>query len=316
MSENHSVQWAELARSTALEAVWAQWSALNPMLLRERDAPLASSVIDPEALLLASMALWEEERRLVDVVAWWALRGAMLLSARRLDTIATDFPAAALQRIQTFGGWATAAGDLRWKKRGAGSEEVEIRTGKGPSELGLLGPPTLLLRLRAGFGVSAKPDVFGFLLAHDGEGITPKDIARSVGYAEKNVRVAARELALGGFIQEQDVYPVAYATRQGFSKSFLRLLTWNGSAEKVPDWNHWSAIYAFLLQVGCWAQEARRPSGYMLSSRARELFEEYRWVFRRAELKVPDPNRFPGEHYLGAFTETLKLLSRWVAESV
>lgn len=316
MSENHAVQWAELARSTALEAVWAQWSALNPMLLRERDAPPPASVIDPEALVLASMALWDEERRLADVVGWWALRGATLISARRLDTLASDFPALARERIPTFGAWATTGGDLRWKKRGTGSEQVEFRTGKGPSELSLTGPATLLLRLRAGFGVSAKPDVLGFLIAHDGEGIAVKDVARSVGYAEKNVRVAARELALGGFIQEQDVYPVAYATREGFARGFLRLLTWDGSGEKVPHWNHWSAIYAFLLRVGGWAEEPRLPTGYLLSSRARDLFEEYRWVFRRAELKVPDANRFPGEQFLGAFTETLTLLSRWVARSM
>jgi hypothetical protein len=311
MSETIAAAWADRAQRVALEVARAQWSVLNPMLAGPVNRQPVS-LLDPEALLLASLGLWDEERRLMDVLAWWAVRGAALTSVRRLDTLKTAFPEAARERIGYFASWAEAGGDLRWK--GQKRTDTELRTGKGPSELSLLAPSTLLLRLRAAFGVSAKPDVFAFLLTQDGAAATPKDMARAVGYAEKNVRMAARDLTLAGFVNEEEVYPVAYSSRPGFPKSFLRLLNRDGSGERVPDWIHWAAVYPFLLKVASWCDPDRPTSNYMLSSRARELYEEYRWVFRRPELKLPDPNRYPGEHYVSAFDDTLLAVSQWIGE--
>jgi hypothetical protein len=311
MSESTRDALASRAQETALEAVWAQWGVLNPMLLGG-GAKQSSSMLDPEALVLASLGLWEAERRLVDVLAWWAPRGAMLMSTRRTDTLRAGFPAHVAGRLDQFGSWAHEGGDPRWKGKGTG--EVTVRAGKGPSELGLNGPGTLLLRLRAGFGVSAKPDVLAFLLALDGVPAAPKEIARAVGYAGKNVRVAARDLVLGGFLDERESYPVAYAARPGFARGFIRLLSWeNSPAVGVPAWNHWAAVYAFLLSAAAWGEADGPTNGYVLSSQARDLFERYRWVFRSAELRVPDPNRYPGEQYLGAFSDTLDALSAWLA---
>jgi len=312
MSESTSDALASRARETALNAVWAQWGVLNPMLLGG-GAKQPSSMLDPEALVLASLGLWEAERRLVDVLAWWAPRGATLMSTRRTDTLRAGFPAQVADRLGHFGSWANEGGDPRWKGKAIG--EVTARAGKGPSELGLNGPATLLLRLRAGFGVSAKPDVLAFLLALDGEPAASKEIARAVGYADKNVRVAARDLVLGGFLEERDSYPIGYAARPGFARGLIRLLSWeNSSGDGVPAWNHWAAVYAFLLSVAAWGEADGPTSGYVLSSQARDLFERYRWVFRSAELRVPDPNRYPGEHYLGAFSDTLDALSAWLAK--
>lgn len=314
MSESISAALASQARETALGAVWAQWSVLNPMLLRDSSARVPSSIIDPEALVLASLGLWEAERRLVDVLAWWAARGATLLSTRRIETLRTGFPGDTAERLGHFALWARQGGDTRWKPRAV--DDVPVRAGKGPSELRLSGPGTLLLRLRAGFGVSAKSDVLAFLLALDGEPAALREIARAVGYADKNVRVAARDLVLGGFLEERDSYPVAYASRPGFARGLVRLLSWNNSAEAVPNWCHWAAVYPFLLSVMSWGEEDGFSNPYVLSSRARDLFGEYRWLFRSAELRVPEPKHYPGEQYLDAFSDTLELLSSWLARHV
>ncbi|HEX8361933.1 MAG TPA: hypothetical protein VF613_17570 [Longimicrobium sp.] len=287
MSEITADSLASRAREAALEAVWAQWSVLNPMLLRDASAKVPSSVIDPEALVLASLGLWEAERRLVDVLAWWAVRGATLLSTRRIGTLRTGFPGDTTQRLGRFGFWAHQGGDTRWKPRGVA--HVPVRAGKGPSGLRLNGPATLLLRLRAGFGVSAKSDVLAFLLALDGEPAAPREIARAPGYADKNVRVAARDLTMGGFIEERDSYPIGYASRPGFARGLVRLLSQDNSPEAVPNWCHWAAVYAFLLSVMSWDEEEGLSNPYVLSSWARDLFEEYRWLFRSAELRVPEP---------------------------
>ncbi len=306
MSEISADSLASRAREAALEAVWAQWGVLNPMLLRDTSARVPSSIIDPEALVLASLALWEAERRLVDVLAWWAARGATLLSTRRIEALRTSFPAETAERLDHFALWARQGSDTRWKPRT--TDDIPVRLGKGPSELRLSGPATLLLRLRAGFGVSAKSDVLAFLLALNGEPASPKEITRAVGYADKNVRVAARDLAMGGFIEERDSYPIGYASRPGFAAGLVRLLAWDDSAEPVPNWSHWAAVYAFLLAVASWSEPA---NPYVLSSRARDLYDQHRWLFRSAELRVPDPKHHPGERYLAAFSDTLDVLTTW-----
>lgn len=310
MSESIRAALANRAGATALDAVWAQWGVLNPMLLRDSSTLAPASVIDPEALVLASLGLWEEERRLADVLAWWAARGAMLMSTRRIETLRASFSGDTAERLNHFALWARQGGDTRWKPGAA--DDVPVRTGKGPSELRLSGPATLLLRLRAGFGVSAKPDVLAFLLALDGEPAAPREIARAVGYADKNVRVAARDLVLAGFIEERDSYPVGYASRPGFARELVHLLAWDEAAAAVPAWNHWAGVFAFLLSVMSWREADELSNGYVLSSRARDLHDEYRWLFRSAGLRVPDPKRYPGEQYLAAFGDTLEILSAWL----
>jgi hypothetical protein len=306
---------AERAREAALRAVWAQWSVLNPRLLGQAGVSGRGSVLDPEALVLASLALWDDERRLADILAWWAEHGAPLLSVRRLDSLGRSYPAGIGAPVQVFARWARDAGDTRWKPKADAAEpgeEPPVRSGKGPASLKLVGAEALLLKLRAGFGVGAKPDVLCYLLALDGEGASSKEIARAVGYAEKNVRLAARELALGGFIAERDIFPAQYAARSGFARSLVHLLSGQPGEESAPRWTHWWAVYAFLLHVVSWAEEAALAQPYLLSSRARELFTEYRWAFPPRELQLPEPSHYPGERYLPAFAETLYTISGWM----
>jgi hypothetical protein len=315
MSASNVTALAERARETGLQAVWAQWSVLNARLLGRPRPGASHSVIDPEALVLASLALWDEERRLADVLAWWAEHGAPLLSVRRMDSLRRSFPAGIAARVEVFSAWAREAGDTRWKPKPAAAD-VEVkrpaRSGKGPSALTLSGSQTLLLKLRAGFGVSAKPDVLCYLLALDGEGASSKEIARAVAYADKNVRLAARDLALGGFIEEREGFPAQYAARPDFSGALVNLLSGRPGEETGPGWTHWWGIYAFLLHVASWAEEPGLAQPYPLSSRARELFTEYRWAFPQRELPLPDPRHYPGERYLGAFETTLNTVANWL----
>lgn len=314
MSDSIVSQLAGRARDCALAAVWAQWGVINPMLLPDPDSKPASSIIDPEALVLASLALWHAERRLADVLAWWAATGAPLMSTRRTATLTRDIPAANGSRLGQFAAWAREGGDTRWK--GDASGEIPVRPGKGPPQLALRGPSTLLLRLRAGFGVSAKPDVLAFLVALDGEGATSREIVRATGYADPNVRAAAHQLALGGFVEERESHPVSYAAPSGFPRAFVRLIERDAPNARVPGWRDWAAVYAFLVAVASWEAQARLANPYVLSSEARDLFERYAWVFGRAGLRVPDPRRYRGEEYLTGFGETLDVLCDWAAARV
>jgi hypothetical protein len=72
---------ASVARAAAADAVWRQWGALGAPVAGANSAP--RSVIDPEALLLLSASIRSSERRLDDVLGWWAAAGSTLLSVQR-----------------------------------------------------------------------------------------------------------------------------------------------------------------------------------------------------------------------------------------
>ncbi|MCS4177342.1 hypothetical protein GGP96_002067 [Salinibacter ruber] len=135
----HSV--GERLGEAGAQAAWAQWSALGAGTLQ--GARRATSIIDPEALLLLSLCLIPKERRLRDLTRWWAEVGSELLSVQRTKTLAKDFPSSVEGRLRAYSRWATRAGDKRWKKYA--SEETtgaSERDRKGPEE-----PPASRSRL-------------------------------------------------------------------------------------------------------------------------------------------------------------------------
>ncbi len=320
MSQSTVASLAEKARSVATEAVWVQWSGLGSMVVQDgKHRP--RSVIDPEALVLASAALWEHERRLFDVAAWWAATGASLLSAHRVRALTKQFPDAAGRGFGEFAHLAAETGDRRWKGYSRIPPEVEPRPGKGPKQLRLSGECTLLLRLRAGMGPGARSDTFAFVLSEQSGGVGVKEIHQATGFSMPNVRAAARELALGGFLEEMSGYPTAYGTRPGFAEQFVGLLFGRSASTNgetgVPVWAYWSQIYSFLLTVATWDEPSSpKANRYVASSAARKLFGEYRWVFRANRIDVPDPIQYPGEAYLDAFEETVDTLGAWIREVV
>src|SRR5262245_45507605 len=105
-----SVHSLEALRESAVEACWRQWTTLGASLSRTR-GKTARSVVDLEALVLTSLALVTDERRLGDAVAWWAGTASRLVSVQRLRTMARRGPAAAEDLVATFAATASAAGD-------------------------------------------------------------------------------------------------------------------------------------------------------------------------------------------------------------
>src|SRR5215207_212301 len=153
---------ASAAREAAADALWRLWAALG--------APLAGggleprSVIDPEATLRLSLSIRDYERRLDDVLAWWAEAGAHLTSVQRLTTLARRFPPAAQAGLGAFAAAALAAGDTRWTRQAAGATEPLESRGKRGREPRLTGVPPLVLRLRAAFGVGVRADALAVLI--------------------------------------------------------------------------------------------------------------------------------------------------------
>ena len=144
----------------AVSACWRQWRTLTRAAAGDE---ATASILDPEALVLLSLTVRHRERRLQDLLHWWAKTGSTLLSVQRMRSLLAAFPESVRGDLAWFASACRTSGDRRWQaltRRYADRvADVVARPGKGPDTLELLAPSTLLLRLRAGFGVGAKADM-------------------------------------------------------------------------------------------------------------------------------------------------------------
>src|SRR5687768_15660095 len=109
----------ERARRTAVEVAWAQWSALATSVAPQPERR-PRAIVDPEALVLLSLAMRGREQRLDETVFAWARRGSALLSVQRMTSVSETFPLSAREALGEF---AAQAGDRRWRAHaGPGSD--------------------------------------------------------------------------------------------------------------------------------------------------------------------------------------------------
>jgi hypothetical protein len=242
---------------------------------------------------------------------------------QRTKTLAKKFPSSVEERLRMYGRWATRAGDKRWKKYAEDEEADNLgRDRKGPEEPDLGSPSSLLLRLRAGFGVSAKADVLAFLLGIGEQPATTKKAAGATGYSRATVHGALDDLSRAGFIQRTGTHAAEYFALIG---PWRGLLQGPGDMDAFPPtWRYWGQVYAFLARARQWAQGGQSRgaqsggtrSEYVMSTRARDVFEEFRGAFEANRIQVPSPTQYRGEEYLDGFVKTAEEIIQWIPEHV
>ena len=317
MSNEILEQTGSLARQATTHAVWMQWQSLGAGTL-PGGGGTARSVIDPEALVLASLAMLDEERRLADILAWWVRVGSRLLSVQRMKVMARIYPAEIKEYLGQFAQSAVAAKDTRWKRYASGKPlETRKRADKEAMAPDLSLPPALLLRLRAGFGVSAKPDMLAFLMGIGERAATVQEITRATGYSGVTIRDAARDLMLAQFIGETEEHPLRYYARRA-QWTTLPGPGLSGKPSDMIHWGFWKTAFAFLTHVNelvrsCAAESA---SEYVQSSRARDVFLRHRSVFIDKKIDAPDPANYRGAAYLTGFQRAVQSLADFVEKNL
>lgn len=303
------VDLGQLALDAAADAAWRQWSALGASAGGTRP----QTVLDPEALVLASLALVPHEHRLADALLWWASVGAPLLSVQRMKSLSNGtLPQGILRRsseggtLAAFAASAVEAGDRRWRRL-ADSETLDARPGKGTEQPNLADPSALVLRLRAAFGVSAKADLFAILLG-SGHPMTVRELSEASAYSAVSVRVALGEMTLARTAEPTGASPAAYRVSE--ASSWATLLT----GDSRPRWGYWAEAFAALLAVGAWGREAEAWSPYVASSKARDLAERHARAFRLLAPEAPRLDSYRGEAVLDPFAVTVRALVDRVEE--
>jgi hypothetical protein len=291
------------ALECAVNIAWAQWGTVAGFVSR---SIRVQSIIDPEALLLASLYLGSHEARLRRVTAWWAARGARLLSVQRLRNISSHYPSPVHRSMAEFALMAVEDGrDLRWRSIAGKARPKPARSKDLEATPTLTEPPTLLLRLRLGFGVGIKADVLTFLLGRAGARATIRQIATSTGYYERAVRRAVEEMAAARLLVPARTAPASYSANPDAWSSVLEL------PGDPPLWRYWNENYSFVINLLEWFAAGKDASPYLMSSRARDLMETHGSVLDLHGIDNPMPEDFPGEAYLDPFVETaFKLIER------
>jgi len=299
---------ASAARVAAVDAAWRQWAALGAPV---SGSGVAVSVADPEALLLLSCVLRDGERRLDDVLAWWASAGATLLSVQRVRTMMRQYPASTRNGLAAFAHAAIAAGDARWKLlAGPSPEDALFSRGKRAREPRLAVYTALMLRLRAAFGVGVKADAIAVLIAMGGADATVRSLVRATGYTAAAVRRAVKEMEAARVVRSTAVRPAAYRVDAGAWSAFL-----GTDAGELGGWRYFADLFAFLAAVIAWG-EAEGDDGYVSASAARDIFEAHRLAFELSRIPFPKPEDALGARYLDAFAVTVHGLADWLATNL
>jgi hypothetical protein len=281
------------------------------------------TIVDPEALVLASLAVGHRERRLDDMVASLAADRADLMSMLRMRSLASRFPLAVQGRLGTFAQPAIAGGDRRWKRLAVAVPPDDYTPRSKPlGELRLLEGPALTLRLRAGFGVNAKADLLSLLLSLAGRAADLKVIAAATAYTERAVRNATDEMTLAGFIHEIEGRPSSFYAEPG---AWVRVLQNHRAAGEVPQmesflppWRFWPAVFVFLANVIEWAgaSESEGWSAYVASSRARDILAVHQQRLRQAEVSLPSLVQTRGAEFLQDFERVVRRVETWTDEGL
>jgi hypothetical protein len=272
-------------------------------------------VIDPESLVLLSLAFRNEERRLTDLLRWWAREGAPLTNVQRMRTLADQLGERSGPDFALFSRWATQEGHRSWARYASDEPDAgaaPVRRSKGLETLVLVEPATLMVRLRAAFGVNAKADVLVFLIGLRGAMATVAVISRALGYTQTAVREAVKDMATARLIQETSDRPASYSTYHRPWVDLLELAS-PGAAERGvgPAWGMWTSLFALLTEAYRLAPTASAGANaeHVAASAARDAIERHAYGLNFHGIPVPQLERYPGRELAKALLATLENVS-------
>lgn len=199
--------WEEIG-----DLLWDQWSALG--VAGRASGKSVPFVVDPEALLLATIRFGAGDGRLMAEVLDWLSQNGGMISLQRLKNLQTSSRVGTREGLLKLGSFMESAGFRNWKSLVSWASKVPVLPGSG----GVFGDVELrgmsqapdcsrseafLLRMRGVFGVSSRPEVLTWLLTHD-EGYAAQ-ISRDTGWFSKSVQVILNDLELANLVVSSPV---------------------------------------------------------------------------------------------------------------
>jgi hypothetical protein len=278
MSLNQRANIRKTIEELLVDVAWGQWAKMSSLVSRR--SVDAQAIIDPETLLLSSIIGSGREKRLLDLAAGWLQQGARLVSTQRTRTLASRLPADQKDVFATIAALAVQAGDHRWKPYAMPQSGADVSTVRvkdlGPLRLDV--PQSLMLRLRAGFGMGTKADVLAMLLGMD-EPMTLRAISENLSYGVRPLRLALEDMVLAGFVERVASTPAAFRITDAQWTSLL-----NGGFNSIPKhantpptWQPWSDVMVLCSHIISWSRDAdlHDASPYVVASRSRDILDSF-----------------------------------------
>lgn len=261
-------------RDRLLTVLWRQWTALG---VAGSQQGWNASVVDPDALLLITCSIVRSDPRLFDAVLEWLRLNGHYINVQRVKRMLREEVFVGESVLKAVAdATSTSVSQSKWAKLASGhtakpdgleslfflssgdplpvlreEDEGFARYGfareqfieRGVAELFCPeSPSSLLLRLRALFGVNARCDVLQFLLVNSIG--SPRVIARDCYYFPATISKAMAEMSQSGFL---------VSTTEGRRRCYrLTPDTWRelflGSAPKL-SWIVWARLFSALEQI-------------------------------------------------------------------
>lgn len=316
-----------------LDMLWRQWTALG---VAGAGLPEATRVIDPESLLMLTLTVARYDARLFDEVMDWLTVNGDFINVQRLKNVAAQFDFDGVAQLAAVSGFLgpKARSVLKWKKistmANPGREErffclrdggpVSLKGDLSPefSAYGLMrnpielrgysrpfpltGMPSLLLRLRALLGISARCEILCVLGAETE--VHPSEAARRTAYFARTVQNAMQEMVRSGVVDVRTANrQKIYWLKPGFLDSLLRP---DGSP---TPWMNWSALFSALeiLWAGVDRLAVAGLDPLTASSELRRLAMKMRPLLGEAGMgmKLRSEAAYLGESYSTVFKEDI-----------
>lgn len=236
---------AQELRQALLSAVWRQWAELGGAAAVPGKNH-TRCIIDPEALILVTLWLANDEPRLIDVATSWGVLNSDFVSVQRIKNVARSYPEPVYERLRGFARIIAEAGaEARWKPLYAeATQTLAHRDNKMRAvRVDLTRPTATWLRLRGMFGLGIRPDVIVFLMRKDdpGEYIDSGAIAEAIGYSRPAVKRVLDALVEAGGLSVAPGRDAGYAI--GWSSLFTIL---GPNPEQLPPWRYCHQTFALV----------------------------------------------------------------------
>jgi hypothetical protein len=311
-------------RKKLLAIHWRQWTSLGISSTHERES---KSAIDLEALLLSTMHLGTEDKRLLTIALEWLLKNREWINLSRVKRIGGHY--LAVQKPLNRGLISHEAFSLlqRYLKSSPEPEENDLHQahaaekagaytsadtlkeafhialrGKAAVEPNLQDPCLLQLYFRGIFGINARAELMLYLLLckHGNS----NSIAKEIGFDQKIVYRLLERWTMAGLVEKTQDKNYQLSPGSG--------MTAIASDYTLPRYTNWISGFATLNRIyAAMKPEQLSDDKYALSSYFRDILPDARTLARSVNLSLPDGRSHAGAAYFGAFSsEIIKVLEK------
>ncbi len=273
---------------------WDEWAQMGLLATPHTRSPWAQ---DPEALIVFTLEVARADPRLFDELLDWMLVNETLFSVRRLRAMCVDEADRSL--LAAVLAWLF---DERPRARlAAGTHAVNhastqplfhskihvsdpdeafasagwLRPALSPSHKSQPPDPTapinLAFRLRQILGVGIRAEVVRILLTIQTPWVNAQTLARSTGYAKRNVHDALANLSAAGVVS---AFTVNAEQRYAADRPAWAALL-GSDPDELPIHRDWPQLLGVLRRILRWSEQPdlATTSDYLRASRARDLVE-------------------------------------------